>query len=74
MIDRRIHECATEIDALPVKPPYDEFLTMVKYVLMKYMPTMDRVNSVRSDWTKRPDCHLGGAECMTPSRLEEESE
>lgn len=67
MIDRRIHECATEIDALPVKPPYDNFKTMVHYILGRHFPEAvnGRVNTVRrirTDWVKRADRHMGACE------------
>lgn len=65
MIDRRIHDCATEIDALPVKPPYDEFKTMVHYILAKYIPNVS-MNTVRkqikTNWKSRSDGHMGATE------------
>lgn len=46
--DKRIHECATEIENLPVKPPYGELGHMLTDVLEK--------------WFGRGDGHLGGVE------------
>lgn len=69
MIDTRISNCVTEIDALPVKPPYDDFKTMVDFILRKYFPEARnvRMNTLRAGgtkWKSRGDGHLGGTESL----------